>query len=168
MTANTQIQYINLNDIVPYANNPRNNDGDAVDRVAASIKEYGFNVPIVIDKDNVIITGHTRYKAANKLKLNEVPCIRAEHLSPAQVKAYRIADNKVSEYSNWNNDMLIVEFEQLQELSLNLEPIGFEDWELEHLLNPLSDDDLKEFFVEKEDKPKAEKKTTCPECGCEF
>lgn len=168
MTANTQIQYINLNDIVPYASNPRNNDGDAVDRVAASIKEYGFNVPIVIDKDNVIITGHTRYKAANKLKLNEVPCIRAEHLSPAQVKAYRIADNKVSEYSKWNDELLTIEMEQLQELSLDLELTGFEEWEIEHLLNPLSDDDLREFFVEKEDKPKEEKKTTCPECGCEF
>lgn len=168
MTANTLIQYINLNDIIPYANNPRNNDGEAVDKVAASIKEFGFNVPLVLDKDNVIITGHTRYKAAKKLSLNEVPCICAEHLTPAQVKAYRIADNKVSEYSKWNDEMLAIELEQLQELSLSLDLTGFENWELEHFLNPLSDEELQEFFVEKEEKPKEEKKTTCPECGCVF
>lgn len=143
MTAKTQIQYINLNDIVPYANNPRNNDGEAVDRVAASIKEYGFNVPIVIDKDNVIITGHTRYKAANKLKLDEVPCIRAEHLSPAQVKAYRIADNKVSEYATWDYDMLTVEFEQLQELDFDIDLTGFEELEIETLFeNPEEKSDV--------------------------
>ena len=168
MTAKTQIQYINLNDVVPYANNPRNNDGEAVDKVASSIKEFGFNVPLVIDNDNVIITGHTRYKAAKKLKLNEVPCIYAEHLTPAQVKAYRIADNKVSEFSKWNDSTLAIEFEQLQELELNLNLTGFDDWEIEHLLNPVSDEDLQDFFVEKENKPKEPKKIHCPECGCEF
>lgn len=168
MTAKTQIQYINLNDVVPYANNPRNNDGEAVDKVASSINEFGFNVPLVLDKDNVIITGHTRYKAAKKLKLNEVPCIYAGHLSPAQVKAYRIADNKVSEFSSWNDSTLAIEFEQLQELELNLDLTGFDDWETEHLLNPVSDEDLQDFFVEKENKPKEPKKVQCPECGCEF
>lgn len=135
MTAKTQIQYINLNDVIPYANNPRNNDGEAVDKVASSIKEFGFNVPLVIDKDNVIITGHTRYKAAKKLKLKEVPCIYAEHLSPAQVKAYRIADNKVSEFSTWNNDMLAIEIEQLQELDFDLELTGLEIIEITDLIS---------------------------------
>ena len=167
MTAKTLIQYINLKDIIPYANNPRNNN-DAVDKVASSIKEFGFNVPLVLDKDNVIICGHTRYHAAEKLKLNEVPCIYAKHLTPAQVKAYRLADNKVSEYSTWNDEMLAIEFEQLQELELNLDLTGFEDWETEHLLNPVSDEDMQDFFIDKENKPKEVKKIRCPECGCEF
>jgi hypothetical protein len=89
-------------------------------------------------------------------------------LTPAQVKAYRIADNKVAEYSKWNDELLAIEFEQLQEMDFNLELLGFEDWETEHLLNPISDEDLQDFFVEKEEKPKEEKKTVCPECGCEF
>lgn len=135
MAEKAQIQYINLSDIIPYANNPRNNDGEAVDKVASSIKEFGFNVPIVIDKDNVIITGHTRYKAAKKLKIDEVPCIYAEHLTPAQVKAYRIADNKVSEFSTWNNDLLSIEIEQLQELDFDLELTGLEITEITDLIS---------------------------------
>lgn len=141
MKSNTQIQYINLNEIIPYANNPRNNDGEAVDKVASSIKEFGFNVPLVLDKDNVIICGHTRYKAAKKLKLNEAPCIYAEHLTPAQVKAYRIADNKVSEFATWNNDMLAIEFEQLQELDIDTGLTGFD---ISEVMNLISVDDVEE------------------------
>lgn len=146
MTAKTQIQYINLNDIIPYANNPRDNDGEAVDKVAASIKEFGFNVPLVLDNDNVIITGHTRYKASKKLKLDEVPCIYAEHLTPAQVKAYRIADNKVAEYSTWNDDLLSIEIEQLHELDFSLDNLGFESLEIESLF-----DEPKEESIASED-----------------
>lgn len=135
MSKNPDLQLIDLKDLIPYANNPRNNDGEAVDKVAASIQEYGFNVPIVIDKGNVIIAGHTRYKAAQKLKHKQVPCIRAEHLSPAQVKAYRIADNKVAEYSSWDDDMLALELEQLQELDFELDLTGFEDDEISKLLD---------------------------------
>ena len=135
MTEHKNIQYINLNDIIPYANNPRNNDGDAVDKVASSIKEFGFNVPLVLDKENVIICGHTRYKAAKKLKLNDIPCIYAEHLTPAQVKAYRIADNKVSEYATWNDDILAIEFEQLQELDFDTDLTGFCVSEVIDILN---------------------------------
>ena len=97
--------------LIPYINNPRNNN-DAVDKVAASIKEFGFKVPIVIDKDNVVVTGHTRLLASKKLGLQEVPCVIADDLSPAQIKAFRIADNKVSEYAQWDEDMLKVELEE--------------------------------------------------------
>jgi len=135
LAAKTQIQYINLKEIIPYANNPRNNDGEAVDKVAASIKEFGFNVPLVLDKDNVIICGHTRYKAAKKLHIDEVPCVYADKLTPAQVKAYRIADNKVSEYATWNNDLLTIEIEQLQELDFDLELTGFEITEISDLIS---------------------------------
>lgn len=163
-----QIEYIRIDEIIPYANNPRNNDGEAVDRVAASIAEYGFKSPIIVDKDNVIIAGHTRYKAAKKLNLDTVPIIKADDLTPAQIKAYRIADNKVAEYSSWDNELLTIELEKLQEIDFDLELTGFEDWELDNLLNPVSDDDLQDFFIEKEDKSKEPKKIKCPHCGNEF
>ena len=119
---------------MPYINNPRNNEA-AVDRVAASIKEFGFNVPLVLDCENVIITGHTRYIAAKKLGLDTVPCIYAEGLSKAQVKAYRIADNKVSEYASWDDELLALELEQLQELDFDIELTGFDMDEIDKMFN---------------------------------
>lgn len=89
-----------IDSITPYENNPRNND-NAVDAVAASIKEFGFRVPIVIDGSGVIVAGHTRHKAAQKLGLQKVPCIIADDLTPEQVKAFRLADNKVAELATW-------------------------------------------------------------------
>lgn len=163
-----QIEYIEIDKVIPYANNPRNNDGEAVDRVAASIKEYGFKNPIIIDKDNVIVAGHTRLKAAKKLDLAEVPIIRADDLTPAQIKAFRLAENRVSEYATWNNELLTIELEGLQELDFDLDLTGFEGWELDNLLNSVSDDDLQDFFIDKEEKPKEPKKVVCPHCGEEF
>ena len=101
-----------LNEIKPYEKNPRKNE-EAVEYVANSIKEFGFKVPIVIDKDGVIVTGHTRYKAAKKLGLEEVPTIMADDLSEEQIKAFRLADNKVSERAKWNKDLLQEELESL-------------------------------------------------------
>ena len=92
----------NTSELIPYANNPRKN-GPAVDKVAASIKEFGFKVPIIIGKDNVIVTGHTRLLAAQKLGLETVPCIIADDLTPAQIKAFRLADNKTAEFSEWDD-----------------------------------------------------------------
>lgn len=163
-----QIEYLKTDEVVPYENNPRNNDGEAVDRVAASIKEYGFKVPIIIDKDNVIVTGHTRLKAAKQLELKQVPVIRVDDLTPEQIKAYRIADNRISEYATWNNELLAIELSELQDLDFDLELTGFEEWEIDNLLNPVSDEDLQDFFVEKEDKPKEPKMVTCPHCGESF
>lgn len=138
-----QIEYLKTEELIPYANNPRNNDGEAVDRVAASIAEYGFKSPIIVDKDNIIIAGHTRYKAAKKLGIDEVPIIKADDLTPAQIKAYRIADNKVAEYSSWDNELLSLELEKLQELDFDLDLTGFEDWEIESLLS--ADDDTEDL-----------------------
>lgn len=118
----------NIDEIIPYANNPRNND-EAVDKVAASIKEYGFKVPIVIDKENVIVTGHTRLKAAKKLKLDKVPCIMADDLTDAQIKAFRLADNKVSEFSTWDFEKLELELEDLGDI--DMAEFGFENLEEE-------------------------------------
>ena len=109
-----------------YANNPRNNES-AVDKVAASIKQFGFKVPIVVDADSVIVAGHTRLKAAKKLGLENVPCIIADDLTPEQIKAYRLADNKTAEYSEWDFDKLEMELAALNELDFDMEQFGFEE-----------------------------------------
>ena len=131
--------YKQVSEVIPYINNPRDNEA-AVDKVAASIAEFGFNVPLVLDKDNVIITGHTRHKAAKKLGLEKIPCIYAEGLTKAQIKAYRIADNKVSEFAKWNKELLGVELEQLQELEYDTEITGFDNNEIEKLLGTVEED----------------------------
>lgn len=110
-----QIVFMSLNDIKPYEKNPRYNK-NAIEQVAKSIKEYGFNVPIVVDKNNVIITGHTRYEASKLLKLKTVPVIVATHLTPKQVKAYRIADNKTADFSIWDNKLLLEELTDLGDI----------------------------------------------------
>jgi len=102
---NPNIVMMALEEIKPYEKNPRRNE-HAVDGVAKSIKEFGFKVPIVVDKDKIIVTGHTRYKASQKLGLSKVPVIIADDLSKEQIKAYRLADNKVSEKSIWDTDLL--------------------------------------------------------------
>ena len=120
-----KIEYLATTDLIPYENNPRLNDG-AVDAVAASIKEFGFQVPIVIDKRNVIVAGHTRLKAAEKLGLSEVPCIRADELTDEQVKAFRLADNKVGEFALWDMEKLNVELSELAEFDIDMSQFGFD------------------------------------------
>ena len=105
-----QYEELPINEIKPYEKNPRKNDR-AVDGVAESIKQFGFKQPLVIDKKNVIVAGHTRYKAAKKLGLEKVPVVRADDLTAKQVKAYRILDNKLSEQSYWDFDLLGAELE---------------------------------------------------------
>ena len=108
-----------LSEIHPYEKNPRFND-DAVEAVANSIKEFGFRSPIVVDKDHIIICGHTRFKAAQSLGLEEVPVVIAADLTPEQVQAYRIADNKTGEIAEWNHDLLPLEIKELQEANFDL------------------------------------------------
>ena len=122
-----------IESIQPYANNPRSND-DAVDAVAASIREFGFRQPIVVDEEGVVVVGHTRYKAALKLGLTTVPVHVAVGLSPAQAKAYRIADNKTAAMSSWDDDKLPLELAQLQEMNFDLDLTGFSGDELLRLL----------------------------------
>ena len=157
MTIRNQIQYVKLNELIPYARNPRNNE-DAVEHVASSIREFGFQSPIIVDKDNTIIAGHTRYNAAKRLKLDEVPIIKASDLTEAQVKAFRLADNRVSEYATWNDELLAIEFEELQDLDFDLGLTGFEELEIESLLNEdESDNEVFEdgYEVELPKEPKA-------------
>lgn len=107
-----KIEYLPIKDLKPYEKNPRHNDG-AIDYVAKSIEEYGFKVPIIVQKNGTIIAGHTRYEASKKLGIEEVPCIIADDLSEEQAKAFRIADNKVSDYSIWDNKLLLEELETI-------------------------------------------------------
>lgn len=150
------IVYKGLDEIRPYPNNPRNND-DAVDAVAESIREFGFKVPIIIDKDGTIIAGHTRYKASMRLGLTEVPCIIADDLTEDQVKAFRLADNKVAERSTWDFDLLAIE---LGDISLDMSQFGFESFDFG------SDDD----HLREQTSPtvKDGNKIACPCCGFEF
>lgn len=110
-------------DIKPYEKNPRNND-NAVEQVANSISQFGFKVPIVIDKDNVIVCGHTRYKASKKLGLDVVPCVVADDLTDEQIKAYRLADNKVSELAEWDIDLLGEELDGI--FDIDMSDFGFD------------------------------------------
>lgn len=132
---NVNIIEKNLSDIKPYEKNPRKND-HAVEHVANSIKEFGFKVPIVIDKNGVIVAGHTRYKASKKLGLEKVPCIIADDLSPEQIKAYRLADNKVSEKSEWDFDLLNAELSEI----LNIDMEMF-DFNVNDVFEPIADDE---------------------------
>lgn len=122
-----QIESIKIKDIKPYENNPRRND-EAVEGVKESIKQFGFKIPIVIDKNNVIVCGHTRYKASQELKLKTIPCIRADDLTDDQIKAFRIADNKVSEVAGWDADKLHLE---LENIDLDMSVFGLDLEELE-------------------------------------
>lgn len=117
-----EIESIKIGDLIPYENNPRRND-DAVEGVKESIKQFGFKIPIVIDKNNVIVCGHTRYKASKELGLKKIPCIRADDLSDDQIKAFRIVDNKVSEVAEWDEEKLHLEIE---DIDLDLSIFGLE------------------------------------------
>lgn len=119
---NLSIESINIDQIIPYKNNPRHND-EAVAYVANSIKEFGFKVPIVIDRNNVIVTGHTRLKAAKLLGMDKVPCIRADDLTEDQIKAFRVADNKVGEIATWDYDKLDIE---LEDIEIDMSSFGLE------------------------------------------
>ena len=112
-----------IEDITPYEKNPRRND-KAVDAVANSIKEFGFKVPIVIDKDGIIVAGHTRYKAAKKLRMKSVPCIVASDLTNEQIKAFRLSDNRTAELAEWDMELLTEELDDI--LNIDMSEFGFD------------------------------------------
>ena len=134
MSKQFSVEIRNIETIRPYEKNPRLNDG-AVDAVAASLKEFGFRQPIVVDSDGVIVCGHTRYKAAQKLGLTKVPVHVAKDLTPEQIKAYRIADNKTADLAEWDYEILPIELSELMEGGFDMELLGFDEKELTQLLN---------------------------------
>ena len=161
----TEIKETSINDIRPYENNPRFNEA-SVDKVAASIKEFGFRNPIIVDKDGVIIAGHTRYKAAQRLGLQTVPIIVAEDLTPEQVKAYRIADNKVGEASLWDYDLLSIELEGIKDIDMDLFGTwaDFPDYEGEPMKPTSAARDSEEIDTAEFSKFQCE----CPRCHFKF
>lgn len=147
-----------VKDLIMYENNPRNND-QAVDEVAKSIEEFGFKVPMVIDKNNVIVCGHTRYKACLKLGIKKVPCVVADDLSDEQVKAFRLVENKTNELASWDFEKLNQELDELDGL-MDMEEFDFNSFEeLEYHDGGGS--------LEYEDEPK-KPSAVCPNCGMEF
>ena len=140
-----QIISKNIEEIKEYENNPRNND-NAVEYVARSIKDFGFKMPIIIDKNNVIVAGHTRYKAAKELNLTEVPCIVADDLTDEQIKAFRLVDNKSAELAEWNLELLNIELENIHDIDMNLY-----NFELSELLDNVIEDD---YEIELPEEPK--------------
>ena len=123
---------VKIDDITPYHDNPRVNT-DAINVVKKSLSEFGFQQPLVLDKDNIIIVGHTRFAAAKELGFTDVPCFIADNLSDEKIKAYRIMDNKSAEYASWNYGLLTKEITDLLESDYDLEFTGFTDVELEDM-----------------------------------
>ena len=125
MSKVVDIKMVPTEEVAPYDKNPRLND-DAVDAVASSIREFGFKVPIVVDSEGVVVSGHTRLKAAKALGLTEVPVIVADDLDKTKIKAFRLADNKVAELADWDESLLVKELEELAELSYDMGQFEFD------------------------------------------
>lgn len=155
MNNNISIVMRRIDDLTPYENNPRNNDM-AVDAVAASIQQFGFKNPVIIDRDGVIVAGHTRYKAAKKLGIAEIPCVRADDLSDEQIKAFRIADNKTAELAEWNEDLLGKEMQGI--INIDMSQFGFDIGE-DELGGAIEDDK----YTMKVNIPQYEITGECPE-----
>ena len=145
----------NIDELRPYEKNPRKND-EAVKYVAESIRQFGFKVPIVIDTHGVIVAGHTRWKAAKNLALSTVPCVVADDLTEEQIRAFRLADNKVGEIAQWDQELLNFE---LDSLDIDMTDFGFIE---------LSDIDVDSFFADAAPKEHSPKLIQCPHCGEQF
>lgn len=144
------LKYLNVANLIPYENNPRDNDG-AVDYVAKSIKEFGFKVPIVVDKNYIVVAGHTRLKASKKLGLEKVPVIIADDLSDEKIKAFRVADNKVAEIAVWKEEELHQELTELEEMLFDMTEFGFDD------IGELNEEEVEEdnFEIVEPNQPKS-------------
>lgn len=153
-----KIVNIKTNKLIAYEYNPRNNE-PAIEAVANSIKEFGFKSPIIIDKNNVIVAGHTRKLAADKLGIKEVPCIIADDLTPEQIKAYRLADNKTAELADWDFELLEKELAELTAFDFDMNNFGFDIEDID-INFPAGTEDDQGDLTKKEPKT-----TTCPNCG---
>lgn len=158
-----KIELVEIGKVIPYINNPRKKHN--VDKVANSIKEFGFQQPIVVDKDFIVIVGHTRLDASKKLGLTHVP-IQIADLNQTQANAYRIADNRLNQDAEWDNELLNIEISELLKLDFNTDIMGFESGELDKimLLGKIKEDpnDFKEI------NESLKTKHICPSCGYEY
>lgn len=160
-----KLRNLHLSKITPYARNPRKNAA-AVAVIKASLKEYGWQQPIVVDKENVIVAGHTRYLAALELGLTEAPVHVADDLTPAQIKAYRIMDNKSHERAEWDMELLALEISDLKDDGFDLDLTGFDAGELAGIA--LGEGDVPESSAKEIDPDDYQLGHRCPRCGFEF
>jgi ParB-like chromosome segregation protein Spo0J len=150
--------------LVGYARNPRKND-HVVDNIAAAIREFGFRVPIAAKSDGTVVDGHLRLKAAKKLALKEVPVILADDLSEAQIKAFRLSVNKVSELAEWDSELLKFELQELEDMGFNLSLTGFD---VSELTANMFEPNFEPATADEQGRLDEKKKCTCPECGHVF
>lgn len=160
------IEMVPIDKLLPYVNNPKAHPAGQVDKIASSIKNFGFLVPLVIDGGNEIVTGHGRHLAAQKLGLGVVPCVRADNLTPSEIRAFRIMDNRVQEQSAWFPETLALELKALEEMDFDLGLTGFD-------LSELAEFGIGEGAPPPKDSGPGKKEkgggtVTCPECGHKF
>jgi ParB-like chromosome segregation protein Spo0J len=159
-----EIKYLPIDALVPYSRNPRTHSEDQIAQIAASIREFGFTNPILIDGKNGIIAGHGRFAAAKELGLDQVPCIDLSHLTEEQRRALVIADNKIALNGGWNDELLRLELTDLKELGADLELTGFDAMELADIMLG-KDVEFKEYDESAADDVQL---LTCPKCGHTF
>jgi len=162
--AGLRVEYRPLDALVPFARNPRTHSEEQVSQIAASIREFGFTNPILLDGENGIIAGHGRLAAAKELRLEKVPCIDLSHLTDEQKRAYIIADNKLALNAGWNEEHLRLELTDLKELGASLELVGFDAMELADIMLG-KDVEFKEYDESAADDVQL---VTCPQCGHSF
>ena len=165
-----KIEQIQTEKLIPYARNAKKHDEIQVSKIAGSIREFGFNNPVLIDGNNGIIAGHGRVMAAQKLGLAEVPCIRLGHLTDVQRKAYILADNRLAEIGGgWDEEMLGLELAELREADFDLDVLGFDNFAIEQFLNPPErNNEAPESSGGEIDVDAMEMGCACPKCGFEF
>ena len=139
MKASKNIELVSVNVLIPYVNNARTHDDAQIAQIAGSIKEFGFNNPVLIADDNSIIAGHGRVMAARKLGMDGVPCVRLSHLTDSQRKAYILADNRIAMNSDWDSNLLALELKELDAEGMDLSMLGFDADEINALLNPVTE-----------------------------
>lgn len=164
-----QIIKLGIEELTPYENNAKKHTLEQIEQIKNSIQAFGNIDPLgIAGENNVIYVGNGRYIALKELGYKEAYCIRLDHLTEQERKAYAIAHNKLTMNTGFDDELLRAEMESLQDIDFDLELTGFEEWELEDILDPMSSEDLQDFLVERESKEKEPKKAKCPSCGCEF
>jgi ParB-like chromosome segregation protein Spo0J len=161
-----QIEQLPIESLIPYARNARTHSEQQVSQIAGSIQEFGFCNPVLIDAEGVIIAGHGRVMAAQRLKLATVPCLRLSHLTDAQKRAYVIADNRIALNSGWDEELLANELSDLHADEFDMALLGFDAAELDRLMDIVPD--FEPGTEDDQAKLDEKKKVTCPECQHEF